>query len=94
VYNSWRLPELPFGNTLSPEEQDTVRRRMQYVGEDVARSLGNMARQLVESHFGHHDADSESSGHSEDEINDSDLESDAEDSLMSLKWKFNNPLPN
>ncbi|KAF8539846.1 hypothetical protein BDD12DRAFT_836181, partial [Trichophaea hybrida] len=68
AYNSWRLPDLPPSNTLSPEEQDTVGRRMQHVGEDVARGLGDMARQLVESHFGHRDTDSESSGRSEDKI--------------------------
>ncbi|KAF8535307.1 hypothetical protein BDD12DRAFT_855981 [Trichophaea hybrida] len=68
AYNSWRLPDLPPSNTLSPEEQDTVGRRMQHVGEDVARGLGNMAGELVETHFGHRDTYSESSGHSEDEI--------------------------
>ncbi|KAF8528330.1 hypothetical protein BDD12DRAFT_922759 [Trichophaea hybrida] len=68
AYNSWSLPDLPRCNTLSPREQDTVGRRMQHVGEDLARGLGDMARQLVESHFGHRDTDSESSGHCEDEI--------------------------
>ena len=65
---------------------------MQYVGEDVARSLGNMARQLVESHFGHRDADSESSGHSEDEIDDPD--SDVDDSIVNLDRKFDDQPPN
>ncbi|KAF8243723.1 hypothetical protein K440DRAFT_663946 [Wilcoxina mikolae CBS 423.85] len=93
AYNSWRLPDLPPGNTLSPEEQDTVGRRMQHVGEDVARGLGDMARQLVEYHFGHRDTDSESSGHSEGEIDAPDKELYAAASLQKLLVKLNELQP-
>jgi len=63
---------------------------MQHVGEDVARGLGDMARQLVESHFGHHDADSESSGHSEDKDEIDDLGTDwyVDDSIQNFVLQF------
>jgi hypothetical protein len=61
---------------------------MQHVGEDVARGLGDMARQLVESHFGYHDADSESSRHSEDEIDDLDTDLYVDDSIQNFVLQF------
>jgi hypothetical protein len=70
-----------------------VGRRMQRVGEDVARGLGDMARELVQSHFGHRDTDSESSGHSEDEIDAHDKKPYAAAQLQKLLLKLDELQP-